>query len=239
MKAIVSGHTKGLGAALAEELARRGIAVLGLARGGAPALAARYPALIDEVALDLADNAALARWLEGPALTDFFRGSRVALLFNNAGTVQPIGALPHQDVAAVGQAIALNVGAPLMLAAALARLAGERRIVHVSSGAGRAAYAGWSVYCATKAALDQHARAVALDAQPGLRICSLAPGVVDTPMQAEIRHSSSDLFPARQRFIDLQRDGELTAPAQCAVHLVDYALSERFGANPVEDVRSL
>ena len=72
----------------------------------------------------------------------------------------------------------------------------ERRILHVSSGAGRKPYAGWSIYCATKAAIDQHARCVALDRTPHLLISSVAPGVIDTEMQAEIRSSTSKLSPS-------------------------------------------
>ena len=238
MKAIVTGHSKGLGAALAGELARRGVHVLGLARGHSAELARQWPQRVTQVALDLADSGALADWLARPDLADFFAGSPVALLINNAGTGQPVGASSQQDVAAVGMAVALNVAAPLMLSAAVARLACERRILHISSGAGRSPYAGWNVYCATKAALDHHARAAALDAVPGLRICSLAPGIIDTGMQAEIRTTAPALFPGRERFVDLHRKGELVDPAACAVHVVDYLLAAAFGSHPVDDLRS-
>ncbi|WP_207209526.1 SDR family NAD(P)-dependent oxidoreductase [Frigidibacter mobilis] len=63
--AIVTGHSRGLGAAIAAELLGRGARVLGLARQGNPALAAAYPEALTEVALDLADPAALAEWLPG------------------------------------------------------------------------------------------------------------------------------------------------------------------------------
>jgi benzil reductase ((S)-benzoin forming) len=95
------------------------------------------------------------------------------------------------------------VATPLMLASAVATAsvsAGDRRIVHISSGAGRTAYPGWSIYCATKAALDHHARTVVLDANRALRICSVAPGVIDTGMQAEIRGSGEEKFPLREKF---------------------------------------
>jgi hypothetical protein len=154
--------------------------------------------------------------------------------------VQPVGSLSQQDPAAIGRAIALNVAAPLMLSAAVvdASAGAQRRIVHLSSGAGRAAYPGWSVYCASKAALDQHARAAALDGEDGVRICSLAPGVIDTGMQAEIRATPASRFPMRERFIDLKRSGSLLTPAQCALQLVDYLLDARFGELPVHDLRS-
>lgn len=234
MKAIVTGHSKGLGAAIARELAARGIAVLGIARGRADDLGP----LVCQARLDLSDSVALAAWLDGPALRDFV-GDEAVLLINNAGVVEPIGASEQQDVAAIGMAVALNVAAPLMLAAAVARMAGDKRIVHISSGAARTAYAGWNIYCATKAALDHHARAAALDGTPGLRVCSLAPGIIDTAMQAAIRATPDALFPARDRFVALHREGQLSDPAVCAAQLVDHVLSERFGRDAVADLRDL
>jgi NAD(P)-dependent dehydrogenase (short-subunit alcohol dehydrogenase family) len=240
--AIVTGHSRGLGAAILRELLGRGIATLGLARGATRAPVEAAPGLFEERALDLGDAAALRAWLAGPQLANWMLGRQRVLLVNNAGTLQPMGALPTQDLSAVADAVSLNVGAPLMLSAALCAVEGagqERRIVHVSSGAARSPYAGWSIYCATKAALDQHARAAALDATPGLRICSLAPGVVDTSMQAALRSVDPARFPMRERFEKLQREGQLASPEDCARRLVDYLLSEAFGQEPVADLRSL
>ncbi|MFK3740684.1 SDR family oxidoreductase [Massilia sp. TN1-12] len=241
MKAIVTGHTKGLGAALAANLLARGVPVLGLARSGAPALHEAYPDLFEEIELDLADGAALAAWLAGGALQHYLDGTGAVLLLNNAGVVGPVGPLDAQDPQAVLRSVALNVAAPMALSAAVVRASSgaQRRILHISSGAARNAYPGWSVYCATKAALDQHARAVALDGERGVRICSLAPGVIDTGMQAEIRDTPEDRFPMRQRFVDLKETGTLVDPEQCAEQLVDYMLGAGFGAEVIADLRTL
>ncbi|WP_296947778.1 SDR family oxidoreductase [uncultured Massilia sp.] len=241
MKAIVTGHTKGLGAALAANLLARGVPVLGLARTRAPQMAAAWPALLEEIELDLADGAALAAWIAGGALGDWLDGSGAVLLLNNAGVVSPVGPLDAQDPQAVLRAVALNVAAPIALSAAVVRASAgaQRRILHISSGAARNAYPGWSVYCATKAALDHHARAVALDGERGVRICSLAPGVIDTGMQAEIRATPAERFPLRQRFVDLKETGTLVDPEQCAEQLVDYLLGAGFGAEVIADLRTL
>ena len=239
MKAILTGHSKGLGLALGHELLARQIPVLAIARGQIDALAGQSH-LCTELSLDLSDGTALAAWLATPALASYLQSCTEILLINNAGTVHPVGAMADQDPAEVSRAVALNVAAPLMLAAAVVKAAAGRpcRIVHVSSGAGSGAYPGWSVYCAAKAALDHHARAAALDASPGVSICSLAPGVIDTAMQADIRATPATRFPQRQRFVDLHASGQLSAPSDCARRLVDYLLADTFGRNPVDDLRS-
>ncbi|MCK9367659.1 MAG: SDR family oxidoreductase [Metallibacterium scheffleri] len=239
-KAVLTGHSRGLGAALAAALLARGIATLGLARRDNAALAARYPQLLREVVLDLSDSAALRSWLDGGELHTWLAGAARVLLINNAGVVGPVGALDVQSPAQLARAVALNVSAPLMLAAAFAASnTAERRIVHISSGAARQPIAGWSFYCASKAALDQHARTVAADATPGVRICSLAPGVIDTDMQAAVRASDPARFPQHARFVAMHAEGALLAPAAVAERLLDYLLGDAFGAQAVADLRDL
>jgi benzil reductase ((S)-benzoin forming) len=238
--AIVTGHTRGIGAALADALLSLDIETLAIARKRNAELAARHAGKLHETELDLADLAALERWLADQPLRRFADGAERVLLVNNAGVLAPVGALADQEIDAIARAVSVNVAAPLMLAAAFAAqtaAAPERRIVHISSGAARSAYPGWSVYCATKAALDHHARAVASDAQAGLRIASVAPGVVDTDMQAEIRGTGLERFPLRERFDALKRDGQLAAPEDSARKLVDHLLSDAFGSTPTADVR--
>ena len=238
--AVVTGHSRGLGEAAAAHLLSRGIPVLGIARGTSAMLAERHRSALTEIQLDLGDAAALTEWLRGTALRDFLHGAELALLVNNAGIVQPTGPLPTQDVDTIGRAVTVNVAAALMFSAAFVvttEVGRDRRILHVSSGAARNAYAGWSVYCATKAALDHHARAVTLDKTPGLRISSVAPGVIDTDMQAEVRATTDDKLPSRQRFVDMKREGRLISPDQAGRGLVELLLSDTFGDEPVTDLR--
>lgn len=241
MKAIVTGHTRGLGAAIAEKLLARGIAVLGLARASNTELAARYPDLFQEIPLDLGDSDALLATLASEAVTAFVAGAPSLLLINNAGMLQPVGPLAEQDFTAIARTVSLNVAAPLILSSALAvQMAGRPcRILHISSGAARHAYQGWSIYCATKAALDQHANGVALDKNSAVRICALAPGVVDTDMQTEVRALPAEQFPLRERFIKMKAEGTLTPAAVAARKVIDYLLSDAFGTAPVADIREL
>lgn len=239
IKAIVTGHSRGFGEGIAAALLQRDIPVLGLSRGGNEELAAKHRERLQDERIDLSDADATGTWLRGGALERFLKGARTAVLVNNAGLLQPIGPLEQQDAADVWRAVSVNVGAALALSAAFVQATDdcdERRILHVSSGAGRKAYAGWSVYCATKAALDHHARAIELDRTPRLRICSLAPGVIDTEMQAEIRATTTDRFPEKNRFVAMKREGALRDPGRVGEMTVELLLSASFGREVISEL---
>lgn len=136
--------------------------------------------------------------------------------------------------------VTLNVSAPLALSSRVASVhCNDLRLLHISSGAAREAYPGWGVYGATKAALDHHARAVKADGDMRIRVCSLAPGVIDTEMQAEIRGTDIAVFPLQKRFIGLKQDKLLSSPADTAKKLVSYLLSDDFGKEPIFDLRQI
>jgi NAD(P)-dependent dehydrogenase (short-subunit alcohol dehydrogenase family) len=237
--AIVTGHSRGLGAAIASHLVSRGIRVLGVARHPNRELARRRGAEVTEVALDLADTAVLARWLETNALERFLRGSKTALLVNNAGVLHPLGPLETQSIAEIARAVSVNVAAVFMLSAAFAQITREcddRRILHISSGAASNVYTGWAVYSATKAALDQHARATAADQSPRLRIAAVAPGIIETAMVKEILNSSE--APGHERFVGFKREGVLLEPDEAGQRVAEFLLSDTFGKEPVVDLRA-
>lgn len=221
MKAIVTGHSRGLGAALVAGLEERGWDVLGVSRTAGEQV-------------DLSDPSALAAWLAGDVLHDFVADATEIVLVNNAGALGPASPAGPQDPAAVAAAVNVNVTAPILLTNAVlaCRPKGATvRVVHVSSGAGRRPVPGWSVYCATKAAVDHHAVTVAAEGLPGVRIAAIAPGVVDTTMQAEIR--GSDDFPGRDDFVALKEQGRLMTPEESAGRILDIVLAADFGSEPV------
>ena len=240
--AIVTGHSRGLGHALAEQLLQRPARVLGISRKGNADLAARFPDHLKEATLDLSDTESLLRWLAGPRLREFLTGAQTILLLNNAGGLQPVGPVGTQDATAIARNVALNVTAPMILSDAVARLREPEtdcRILHISSGVGRRPCAGWAIYSATKAALDHHARSAGLDNTPGLRIASIAPGVVDTDMQTEIRGSDPQKFPPLTQFLKLKSDALLSTPAQSAEKILRFALAADMAHGQIADVREL
>lgn len=237
---ILTGHSRGLGAAIGERFLDQGGAVLGISRRGNPPLAARFRETLQEIALDLADAGSLLRWLSGTRLKHFLEGAERVYLINNAGLLPPVGPVGTQDGEAIVRSVALNVTAPFLLANAVAQAApadAPCRILHISSGVGRRPCAGWSVYSATKAALDHHARSAGLDATPHLKIASLAPGVVDTDLQAEIRAGDAAAFPLLPQFLKLKEENLLVSPQASAEKILRYLLADDFKTGDIADVR--
>lgn len=239
---ILTGASRGLGLALTERLLAQGHRVLAISRRAVPAAPATGE-LIHWVA-DLADAAPvaarLAAWL---AVQD---ASRIAsaTLVNNAGVVSRLAPLSAVDSADLSNALRVGLEAPLLLTAAFLRATEAwtmpRKVLLISSGLGRRPMAGSASYCTAKAGMDHLARTVALEeaAKPhGARIVSLAPGVIDTDMQQQLRSSDPVLFPERELFVNLKATSRLDTPAQAAANVLRVLARTDFGSQPVTDVR--
>jgi len=88
--------------------------------------------------------------------------------------------------------------------------------------------------------MDLFTRCAALDeaSQPnGARVCSLAPGVIDTDMQVQLRGADASDFPDRANFEQLKRNGALATPEVAAQRVLAFLQRPDFGQNPVADVR--
>ena len=91
IKAVLTGHSKGLGLGIAQSLLARGYPVLGLSRSIHAELQKQFPTLLQQLPVDLAEHAALQELLVGEALPEFMANATQLLLINNAGLVSPIG----------------------------------------------------------------------------------------------------------------------------------------------------
>ena len=240
---IVTGSSRGLGAALAAQLLQQGHTVLGMARRTNDTLPAG-PGLT-QWALDLADPVPAAARLEAWLAT--LDGTRFASanLVNNAGLLSRIGPIDNTTSGDLVNALRVGLEAPMLLSAAFLRATrawpGQRRVLNISSGLGRRAMAGSASYCAAKAGLDHFTRCTALDEAQrpnGARIVSLAPGVIDTDMQADLRDSDPQGFPEQAHFIRLQADGRLTSAHDTAALVLDFLHRPDFGEKPIADVRT-
>ena len=238
---IITGASRGLGRAVAEQRLAQGHQVLSISRQAALGLASP---LLQHWSADLADAAGVAARLQAwLAERDPETFARVDLI-NNAGVISQLAPLGDITAADLANAVRVGLEAPLLLTAAFLRATRgwslPRKVLLVSSGLGRRAMAGSASYCAAKAGLDHLARAVALEeaARPdGVRIVSLAPGVIDTDMQFQLRTADPASFPERERFLGLKAGGQLDSPSQAAAKLLTCLDRADFGSNPVGDVR--
>ncbi|MFS6937213.1 SDR family NAD(P)-dependent oxidoreductase [Neisseria animaloris] len=236
-KIIISGHSGGLGRALAEHYLKKGCAVLGLARRRVDL---RPSEKLLQHAIDLGDSKAVIHLLSDGMLDNFIDGADEIILINNAAVVAPNAVAGMQNPVEIAAAVSLNVTAPLLLSNHLiARKPAHSflKIVHIGSGAGRNAYAGWSVYGATKAALDHHARCIAAEQHADIKTVCIAPGVVDTDMQAEIRAAEAGVFPMLRQFQDLKTQGGLSSAADTAARIAAMIAGEDFGSETLDDIR--
>ncbi|MDN4606966.1 SDR family NAD(P)-dependent oxidoreductase [Sporosarcina highlanderae] len=235
---IITGASKGIGLELMCQLKEKGETVIGIARTNSGHEGFETA--------DLSETSGLAE-LMNRIIEENLPSANSFTLINNAGTVEPIGLIGSVNDEELVRAMSVNLTAPMILSNAfigsLKGFEGEKRIINISSGAGRNPYEGWGVYCTTKAGLDHFSRVVSLEqkkAQFPVDIVSIAPGIIDTDMQETIRSSEAEDFPLLDRFIDYKEQGHLSSASETASKLIAVMEREDFkGIGPIADIRQL
>ncbi len=244
---ILTGASRGMGLAMAEQLCVRDAVLLCISRQRSEPLAAlaqRQGTLLVQWQADLADPNPVAErlqtWLAGQ---DPATCASVTLI-NNAGVIGPLGPIEACQAQDAAHTLQIDLLAPIQLASAFLAATRHwtmvRKILNISSGLGRRAMAGSALYCAAKAGIDHFSRCVALDearqSRP-VRIVSLAPGVIDTDMQSALRAGDPLAFPDRDNFVRLQQTNGLTSPTDAAQRVLAYLARVDFGDTVIADVR--
>lgn len=245
---ILTGASRGMGLSMARQLCTPSNTLLCISRGTHAALQAHAEAQGAKIIAwnaDLATQAEavaerLQAWLQAEAPAQWASAS----LINNAGMVGRLGPLAPRDSRGMATTMRLNLEAPIHLTAAFLDATRAwtvpRKVLNISSGLGRRAMAGASLYCASKAGLDHFSRCVALDeaqAPHPARIVSLAPGIIDTDMQTELRAGNDGAFSEQGHFVKMKEGGLLASPEAAAATVLAYLARPDFGANVVADVR--
>lgn len=244
---IVTGSSRGMGHAMVEQLLGAGTLVIGIARqasDGLRRLAESRGARLEQWQLDLAQPEAAAARLQAWLGEQHAGGFEAATLINNAALLNRVGPVEACDPAELASALRVSLEAPMLLTAAFLSATrgwpGARRVLNISSGLGRRAMAGSAGYCAAKAGLDHFTRAVALDEARhahGARLVALAPGVIDTDMQLQLRSSAPEGFPDLGNFVALKDGGQLASATDAAARVLAYLQRADFGTQPVVDIR--
>ena len=233
---ILTGHTKGLGRAILDKFCEmEEVQIIAISRGS---LDSGHPKLT-EVSLDLSDLNALEA-----GSSNFFPNVPFDryVLINNAGwigEVKPVGKLSSDGIHRV---MSLNLIAPMILTDAFVKAYGQKNgqkiICNISSGAAHKPLAGWGEYCSSKAGLAMFSQVANEELSAlGFRVYSLAPGIVDTDMQSEIRRAELQDFPALDRFVGYNSEGMLSDPEEVAAKIFYLIQHPELFPEVVQDVR--
>ena len=242
---VLSGASRGLGRAIAQQIllqpGRQRLLCISRRRDSSLDALAREAAVeLEQWTLDLIDAKPAAHQLHDWLLQFDADAMDTATLINNAGTVSSLRQLADTDGSDVVDALRVGLEAPMMLTAAFlgatSTWRAQRRVLNVSSSAGRKPVIGQAPYCAAKAGMDHYTRVVSLEQSivpNGARLVSIAPGNMDTDMQQQLRNSDPTQFPDGPRFIRFKADGRLQHPAVVAEKMLDLLARDDFGDEPV------
>ena len=187
---VITGASRGIGAAAVRQFAAAGARVAALARSwpAIEALAGQVGAQVMPIVCDVSSWPQTSAAMEAVSA----KWGRIDVLVNNAGQIEPIARIADAAPQDWAQAVQVNLaGAFHAIRAVLPHMkaAGGGTIINVSSGAATSPYEGWSAYCAAKAGVLMLTRSLHLEEGPAIRALGLSPGTVATDMQRRISAS--------------------------------------------------
>lgn len=191
---LVTGASRGIGAATARHFAELGANVVLMARSD-DAIRDLAAEIVDGGGEALAISADVGEWQAMKNAVSRIQESfgRLDILVNNAGVIDPIARLGDSDPSGWAEVVQINLlGVYHGIRAALPVMEaqGGGTIINISSGAATGALEGWSHYCATKAAVLSLTRCTDKEyRERGIRVMGLSPGTVATEMQVQIKAS--------------------------------------------------
>jgi NAD(P)-dependent dehydrogenase (short-subunit alcohol dehydrogenase family) len=219
--AIVTGAGRGIGRAIALALAQAGAAVVLAARSESEIASVR-----DEIKQNGGQALAIPTDVSDMSQVDHLlvltlrAFKRVDVLVNNAAVIQPFGHVWETSPTAWQKAMDINIVGPYLctrtvLPHMLDR--GSGRIINISSGAAESNIEGASAYCASKAAFERFSSILAIEVEGrGVVVTVFRPGIVDTPMQTEIRDTSERHLPKVDRWRNWHEQSQLRPPSEPA-----------------------
>jgi benzil reductase ((S)-benzoin forming) len=213
---LITGGGTGIGRALAERFAAKGwrVTIVGRRLELLQEVAQYYPDKISIISADVGRNQ------DRQKIVAEAKGT-LDLLVHNAAVLGPVGPILDQSPEDWKSHMATNVEGPLFLTQALLpNLVENSRVVNISSGAAHQGIPGWGMYCTSKAALFMLGQLLKDElAQRNIWFGSVRPGIVDTPMQAEIRALEPENFPMVEQFRQYKATGALVTSELVAQYL--------------------
>ncbi|MBN2794670.1 MAG: (S)-benzoin forming benzil reductase [Clostridia bacterium] len=244
---IITGTTKGLGHALVKNLIHENHHIISLSRSKSEdlmALAESKGCHLNYEIMDLNDIDQVEKTME--AVFKSFEGTEIEeiTLINNAGVVLPVGKIGKTEISMNINNLHVNLVAPVVTMSKFVEktqnLKIKKRILNISSGAGKKPYEGWSSYCASKSGLNMYSLCLNLEQKKEkypVEVLSLAPFIMDTDMQNTLRNSKEEDFPLLEMFKDFKSEGKLLTPNQVAEIICKLIQGENWPEEVIADVR--
>jgi benzil reductase ((S)-benzoin forming) len=247
---LITGVSRGIGEAIARKLLQQGHTIFCASRTMNEDLVETASALnipFYYLEADLSDPRNCERFVREAFSRISPENTQSIVLINNAGMLEPIARIEDASAEQMEQHLKLNLLAPSIISSLFIGLSAEysipKVILNISSGAALFSYAGWSMYCTSKAGLDMLTRTIGLEQNTAtypVKIFSLAPGIVNTSMQSLIRQADSKDFSEKDKFVKLHEEGKLSDPADVATIIARTVLNPDIaqGANlSIEDLK--
>jgi benzil reductase ((S)-benzoin forming) len=235
---IITGSSKGIGQSLLQQLIEQpNTYIIGIARSKSDFEHERYQHFFS----DLSDIPNLIQQV--PQFFPDIHAGRIVLV-NNAGWIGEIEYLGNQEPSNIVKLYNINVIAPAILTNSFIKAYQTtnaiKLVINISSGAAKKGLDGWSGYSSTKAAINLFTEAAQNEANlsgNGIRYFAVAPGVVDTAMQEDIRKAKPTAFSSLNKFQGLHASKQLSSPNHAAEKIIFLINNFEQFDGVVQDVR--
>lgn len=205
---IITGTSRGIGKAIAENYLNLGEKVIGIGRNHTISHLG-----YSSIHCDLS-NPGLVELISFPDMDN-----ENVIFIHNAGILGKVDYFEKLDPQEIAKVMQVNLFAGAVILQKLLQQLPKTtsfKCVFISSGAGKTPIASWASYCASKAAVDLFCQTIQLEEQQlgrtNFHCLSVAPGVVDTDMQAAIRDTKQTSFSEVDRFKEYKHSNQLYSP---------------------------
>ncbi|MFE4428028.1 (S)-benzoin forming benzil reductase [Peribacillus butanolivorans] len=244
---IITGASRGLGAAIAKQCLKKSDHCILLSRTAHPEMveiATQFGTKLTFISVDLNEIEQLTS-LVNKVLEEVDEKSEIYFV-NNAGVIEPIKPVGNLGQESLETSLRVNFMAPVVLADAFVKRTKhwdrKKVMVNISSGAAKNPYHGWAAYCSTKAGLEMFTRVAGLEQDKApfpMTLISFSPGVMDTGMQETIRSADEQDFSDRKKFHDYKEKGTLRSPEFVAEKLLELLEVDELENGKFYDIKSL
>jgi benzil reductase ((S)-benzoin forming) len=221
---LITGTSKGIGEAVAQNLLEKGHTVLGISRSVPDKLTSKR---FYHLVFDLNNTAQINQIMEKVDEIVDNRSYDFICLINNASVAEPLGSIEKCPATEIDAHVRIGLIAPMILTSMFiqkySNIKIRKKVAFITSGSAFEALNDESIYCSTKAGLNMFAQCIGLEQNKreyGFEVISIRPGMVDTPMQLLARSKSSDEYAWAELGKQVYQEGKLQKPNVVAEKII-------------------